>query len=290
VLDFPYYECYQAINKKIKITLESKKDKIRLINDDERYSCNSLNRLPLELKNEDINALLKEISDNYVELSQSDILNAEKIRQCNLTRNFQEGADKTTIVITNKNCDATLYEKIPKCAVESLKDALASGLIHFSDDAKMSILNNDPLVMWDFSASDKDYSYTIKKLLEEPCKREFKALATTRKDITPADVSNQISLANPTIQPSLASLSASIPTLSDIDSKKYLSKIENLAKKIAEWQAEADTAKKIKLQDQIKDKVEDFSEKVSKDNKLSGLQQATITSNLNKLKTDLSLS
>jgi hypothetical protein len=70
--------------------------------------------------------------------------------------------------------DLSLYEKIPKCLAKHIDD------IEMDEEQRqiIKILNPDPLVMWQFDemASEKEFSYEVKGVLSEDCKKQLAAI------------------------------------------------------------------------------------------------------------------
>jgi len=68
----------------------------------------------------------------------------------------------------------SLYEKIPKCLAKHIDD------IQMDEKHRQAIkvLNPDPLIMWQFDkmASEKEFSYEVKGVLSEDCKKQILAM------------------------------------------------------------------------------------------------------------------
>ncbi|MFC1753808.1 PKD domain-containing protein [Thermoproteota archaeon] len=102
-----------------------------------------------------------------------------------ITRDFEEfqkdGETYTKIRIklnpkrgVKDMADLTLYEKIPKCLARHIDD------IKMDEEKRqlIKVLNPDPLVMWQFDKleSEKEFTYEVKGVLSEDCKKQIAAL------------------------------------------------------------------------------------------------------------------
>ncbi|MBU0535632.1 MAG: hypothetical protein KKE20_01605, partial [Nanoarchaeota archaeon] len=68
----------------------------------------------------------------------------------------------------------SLYEKIPKCLAKHIDEIEMDDVIR----QQIQIINPDPLVMWQFDklASEEEFSYEVKGVLSEDCKKQLAAL------------------------------------------------------------------------------------------------------------------
>ena len=175
-IKFPYFECYNTNNKNLEIIFYND-GSINTMSKDPKYDCFIMDEFSMELKEDDLNEIINEISKDYITIKKEDLIN---ITQCNFTRKFENDNDTTKIIITNNGCNFRVFEKIPKCAVTSIQTAISSGLLTYGN-INPSIINDDPLMMWDFDQSEDEAYYEIKRLIDESCKKEFKAIGTEIK-------------------------------------------------------------------------------------------------------------
>lgn len=158
---YPYYDCYITKNGALGLFLEGKAGKTGILKKNNKFDCTFTGPIPVELSLEDLVELLDEIGEDF-----------DLEEDCNITRTITVKEGETIVSIKNCDEDNVFFEKIPKCALEVLNDL---GVINLNPD-EVSLIESDPLIMWNFMALEEKI-YEIKKAIEENCKREFKGVA-----------------------------------------------------------------------------------------------------------------
>lgn len=245
-IGFPYYKCYKSINEKISIRFESDGEKLSLEAGD-NFKCSFSGPISIELNEEDLNQIINEIADEFMDISEY-----LDIGECNIQRKIEDKDGETHITITkNQDCEFTFFEKIPKCALGSIQDAIDSGLLEIEGD--ITILNDDPLMMWDFELGDENSTYIIKKLIIEGCKEEFVGLPVRKMEIDTI-VDNQIAaVSDITVRDILVFIKDNT-----IDLRYGIkAKLNKLSGVIEEYESGAE-------KDDIEKKIEDLRKKIDK--------------------------
>ncbi len=177
-LSSPYFLCLKPRDNKIELTLEGKGAGTRIYPKSGLYDC-TFNSTPIELTSKDLKELISDIQEE-VNLGGNVIIDANDA--C-LKRKFEESnrSDSTKITITKCKGTFRYIEQIPKCVIQELNKAIQQGKIIFSEPP--SILETDPVIMWEFTeAAEEERYYEIKKMIEEKCKSDFKGVGVKGKD------------------------------------------------------------------------------------------------------------
>lgn len=176
-LGTPYYLCLRPRNNKVELVLEGKGSGTRVYPKSGLYDC-TFNATPIELTSQDLDELLADIQSE-INIGDNEVIDPNDA--C-LSRSIVESntSDRTRVTIRKCQGNFRFVEQIPKCAVEELKRSMERGDIIFSEPP--SILEADPLIMWEFSGSgDEEKYYEIKKRIEESCKTQFKGVGVKGK-------------------------------------------------------------------------------------------------------------
>lgn len=155
----PYFDCYDTKAGTLNLYLKGKDSSAGILKKDSRFDCTFSEPLPVELTPEDLGDFLEEIGGGV------------KTDDCEIERSITEEGGSTKITIIKFGGKCRYFENIPKCAIESLVEAINSGEIELGG---AEIFSEDPIIMWDFDPGRVEEIYTfLNKLIDESCKREF---------------------------------------------------------------------------------------------------------------------
>ena len=189
----PPYTCVRMRGDKAKVTYRGRGTGLQVDPSDYRYSC-TFDEVTLRLEGEDKEQLMEDVPESAT-LPPNPIDTPEFY---DLNREFESKDDKTVVKVAkvdrpDKIESFKLLENIPKCAVEKLEEAIDNQVITGISKSQIQIIKDDPIFVWEFEDNDKENEYTINKIIDEGCKRDFKSRVYREPEtnLIPPDPINQ---------------------------------------------------------------------------------------------------
>jgi hypothetical protein len=181
---FPYFACYRTGGNKMRVVLVSDENMARVMIKDPDADCTTDKPVSIELKEEDLEEIIEELEDEGLEIDEEKVITEE---ECEILRSFEEKDGEVEVRITKGDCTEgsfVFFESIPKCAINSIADAIAAGQLQL-DMPGWEAVKDDPILKWTFNpAEDDDYIYILKKLIEEGCRQDFKGFGVRSEGVT----------------------------------------------------------------------------------------------------------
>ena len=193
-LSNPPYTCVRMRSDKAKVTYRGRGTGLQVDPSDYRYSC-TFEEVTLRLEGEDTEKLMDDVPETA---NPPNLPAVETPEFYNLNRKFDSKDDKTVVKVAkadkaDKVESFKLLENIPKCAVEGLEEAIDKQVITGISKSQIQIIKDDPIFVWEFEDNDKENEYTINKIIDEGCKRDFKSRVYREPEtnLLPPDPINQ---------------------------------------------------------------------------------------------------
>lgn len=167
----PYFDCYITNTGALSLFLEGKKGGTGILKENFRFDCTFAEPVPVELDPVDLGNFLEDIGEG----SRTD--------DCDVARSISKEGGDTVITIIKSGEECRYFEEIPKCAIDSLMEAIDNGEIELEN---ADIFSDDPLIMWDFETkgSATEIYRLLNQIVDDDCRRKFKGAPVEIPEIT----------------------------------------------------------------------------------------------------------